>query len=211
MTTVLKVVNSKKLKWEGIISFEEDGDLYVKYDAKISSKGKISPQKPKLHYSTNFDKDLKKSMKKQEDMIKHVSHNNSIAYNIYGKTLIPIQIKDKKKTKQMLDLVKMLGINDNEMKKIVKHVKGNFYDHYLGIANIQEEKFYVVNSYLELKHPDEEWNEFFNEMSEEILFYTLVHVDSGYSIPISNEMESTCAIYKQNKEVIKIDSSDIIY
>ena len=212
ITTVSKVVNSKKLRQEGIMSFGDDGDIFFKTDSNIKSNGKLSQGKTKIDYSTNFDKDLKKAMKKNEDMLMDMSSLNYDTFNVYGKTLIPIKVKDKKKTKAMLDLVKMLGKHDNEMKKVIKNLKVNWYDHYLGIANIQEEKFYVLKSYLEMKHPDEEWQEVFNEMNEENdTMYILIHVDSGYIIPMTSTTETICIIYKQNKEVIKIDSSDIIY
>ena len=212
ITTVSKVVNSKKLRQEGIMSFGDDGDIFFKTDSNIKSNGKLSKGKTKSDYSTNFDKDLKKAMKKSEDMLMDMSSLNYDTFNVYGKTLIPIKVKDKKKTKAMLDLVKMLVKHDNEMKKVIKNLKVNWYDHYLGIANIQEEKFYVSKGYLEMKHPDEEWQEVFNEMYEgNDTMYILIHVDSGYMIPMASMVESICIIYKQNKEVIKIDSSDIIY
>ena len=210
MTIVSKVVNSKKLRHEGIMSFGDDGDIFFKSDSNIKSNGKISLGKTKIEYSTNFDKDLKKAMKKSENMLKDSFNYNT--FNLYGKTLIPIKVKDKKKTKAYLDLVKVLGKHDNEMKKIIKNLKVNWYDHYLGIANIQEEKFYVLKSYLEMKHPDEQWQEMFNEMSEEDgNIYMLIHVDSGHMIAMQSTMESICIIYKQDKEVIKIDTSDILY
>ena len=212
ITTVSKVVNSKKLRQEGIMSFGDDGDIFFKTDSNIKSNGKLSKGKTKSDYSTNFDKDLKKAMKKREGMLTDMSGLNYNAFNVYGKTLIPIKVKDKKKTKLLLDFFKMLGKHDNEMKKVIKNLKVNWYDHYLGIANIQEEKFYVVKGYLEMKHPDEAWQEMFNEMNEgNDTMYILIHVDSGYMIPMASMVESICIIYKQNKEVIKIDSSDIIY
>ena len=211
ITMVSKVVNSKKLRQEGIISFGDDGDIFFKTDSNIKSNGKLSQGKTKIDYSTNFDKDLKKAMKKSENKFKDMPSLNYNTFNVYGKTLIPIKVKDKKKTKAMLDLVKMMGKYDNEMKKIVKNLKVNWYDHYLGIANIQEEKFYVLKSYLEMKHPDEEWEQVFNELNEEDdnTMYILIHVDSGYMIPMASIMESICTIYKQDKEIVAIDTSDI--
>ncbi len=210
ITMVSKVVNKKKLKQEGIISFGDDGDIFFTTDSNIKSNGKLSQGKTKINYSTNFDKDLKKAMKKNENKFKDMQGLNYNTFNVYGKTLIPIKVKDKKKTKAMLDLMKMMGKYNNEMKKIVKNLKVNWYDHYLGIANIQEEKFYVVKSYLEMKHPDEEWEQAFNELTvEDGNMYILIHVDSGYMITMASGMESICTIYKQDKEIVAIDSSDI--
>ena len=67
VTIVSKVVNSKKLRTEGIMSFGDDGDIFFKTDSNIKSNGKLSQGKTKIDYSTNFDKDLKKAMKKSEN------------------------------------------------------------------------------------------------------------------------------------------------
>ena len=212
VTIVSKVVNSKKLRIEGIMSFGDDGDIFFKTDSNIKSNGKISQGKSKTDYSENFDKNLKKAMKKNEGMFTNMTSLNFNTFNLYGKTLIPIKVKDKKKSKVMLDLMKMLVKHDNELKKVIKNLKVNWYDHYLGIANIQEEKFYVLKSYLEMKHPEFGWQVVFNELyAENDTMYVLIHVDSGYTIAMASTLKPICIIYKQNKEVIKVDSSDIIY
>ena len=41
------------------------------------------------------------------------------------------------------------------MKNVLKKLKIKVYSHYLGTANIQSEKFYILKIYMAMEHPDE--------------------------------------------------------
>lgn len=102
-----KVFKSKILKSEVIMIFEGE-KIYFKIDSKINSKGKLSKSTVKVHYAPDFDKDIKNSIKPYINMFKQVAKEGFTDFSIYGKTLLPIQIEDKKKSKQMLSLAKKI-------------------------------------------------------------------------------------------------------
>ena len=54
-----KVVKSKILRSEAILDFGDDGSMYLKFDTKINSKGKLTKGTIKISYSPEIDKDLK--------------------------------------------------------------------------------------------------------------------------------------------------------
>lgn len=176
---------------------------------KISSSGKLSNSKLKLHYSPDFDKDLKYSIKPYMNMYKQILKEGFSSFGIYGKTLTPIQIEDKKQSKKFLSLMKKMFANDTEMKSILKKLKVKVYNHYLGTASIQSEKFYILKHYMTMEHPDESFLDDAGEMSETT--YTIIHIASGYSMMLDEEMPVICTIYKQDKELIKFDTSEILY
>ena len=59
-----------------------------------------------------------------------------------------------------------------------------------------------------MEHPDES---FLDEVGEEMsqTQYTIIHIASGYGLQLDKEMATICTIYKQDKELIKYDSSEI--
>ena len=207
-----KIVKSNNLISEATIDFGQEGQLYFKIQQKIKSNGKLSKEKFKIHYSPDFDKDLKKTIKQYMGMYKEAVAKGFSSSSIYGKTLIPMQIEDKKKAKQFLSFMKKASkFMDAEAKDFVKELKVKIYDHYLGTTNIESEKFYILKSYMVMEHPDKDFLDFVNEMSEEMqaTSYTIVHVPSGYSVQIAEETYPICTIYKQDKELVKFDTSDI--
>ena len=207
----LKVIKSKTLKAEVILDFNQDGKIYLVLSQKISSNGKVSGSgaKFKIHYSPDFDKDLKKTMKQYLGMYKQIAEENFSNFAIYGKTLKPIQIEDKKKSKKFISLMKKLFANDAEMKSFLKKLKIKIYDHYLGIASIQSEKFYVVKTYMIAEHPDESLLDEVDEMSQTV--YHFVHIASGYILQLDGKMPTICTISKQGKELVKFDTEEIFY
>ena len=202
-----KVVKSKILKTEAIVEIE-GGQVYIKMNSKINSNGKLSKSAVKVHYSPDMDKDTKNFIKPYMGMLKQITKEGFVNWGIYGKTLKPIQIVDKKKTKSFLSLWKKAVRNDPEMKSILKKMKVKIYDHYIGTTEIQSEKFYVLKTSMTAEHPDATASEL-EEMSETT--YTIIHISSGYSIELEEEMPSICTIYKQDKELITFDTSEILY
>ena len=200
-----KVIKSN-LKTEATMSFGEDGEIYFNLKQKINSSGKLSKGNFKIHYSPDFDKDLKKEMKKYLGMFEKTIEDFGV-HGIYGKSLVPIQIEDKKLAKKMLSLMKKVFASDAEMKNVLKKLKIKVYSHYLGTANIQSEKFYILKIYMVMEHPDENFLDEIDEMS--FTMYGLIHVTSGYSIQMDGESYPVCTIYKQDKELVKIDTYDI--
>ena len=203
-----KVVKSKTLISEAIIGIEGE-EVYIKINSKINSNGKLSKSKVKVHYSPDMDKDTKNFIKPHIGMLKQITKEGFVNGDIQGKTLVPIQIEDKKKTKLMLSLLKKVAANDSEMKSNLKKLKLKLYDHYLGTANIQSEKFYILKHYMTLEHPDQS---FLDDMGEPPKTkYTIIHIPSGYVIVIDEEMPLICTIYKEDEELIMFDTSDILY
>ena len=88
---------------------------------KISSSGKLSKSKLKIDYSPDFDENFKNSIKSNINMFKQLTEEGIISFDIYGKTLKPIQIEDKKKSKKLLSLMKKMFANDAEMKSSLKN------------------------------------------------------------------------------------------
>ena len=141
-----------------------------------------------------------------------MASDSFLAFNIYGKTLLPIKTEDKKKSKKVLNMLKKMFAKDKEMKKFFQGLKLYSYDHYLGIADIETENFYVVKTYLKFSTSNEEFSEIINEMEEsEGTIYTFIHVKSGFGIPVEEDSNMVCTIYKQNKELIKVDTYELIY
>ena len=105
--------------------------------------------------------------------------------------------------------MKKMFASDSEMKNILKKLKIKVYQHYLGTANIQSEKFYVVKTYMIAEHPDESLLDEVDEMSQTM--YTFVHIASGYSLQLDGEMPTICTISKQGKELVKFDTEEIFY
>ena len=93
-----KVIKSN-LKTEATMILGEEGEIYFNVKQKINSSGKLSKGNFKIHYSPDFDKDLKKEMKKYMGMFEKTIENFGV-YGIYGKSLVPIQIEDKKLAKK---------------------------------------------------------------------------------------------------------------
>ena len=188
------------------MSLGEDGEIYFNLKQKINSSGKLSKGNFKIHYSPDFDKDLKKEMKKYLGMFEKMIEDFGV-HGIYGKSLVPIQIEDKKLAKKMLSLMKKVFASDAEMKNVLKKLKIKVYYHYLGTTNIQSEKFYILKIYMVMEHPDENFLDEIDEMSFTV--YGLIHATSGYSIQMDGESYPVCTIYKQDKELVKIDTYDI--
>ena len=201
-------VFTKILKTESILDFGQDGQAYFTMNQKISSSGKLSNSKLELHYSPDFDKDLKNSIKPYVDMYKQLVKEGFTSSILYGKTLKPIQIENKKKSKKVLSLVKKMYANDAEMKSFAKKLKVNVYEHYLGTASIQSEEFYILQLYATMEHPDESFLDVVGEATSQTT-YTIIHIASGYGLQLDKEMATICTIYKQDKELIKYDSSEI--
>lgn len=200
-----KVIKSN-LKTEAAISLGEDGEIYFNLKQKINSSGKLSKGNFKIHYSPDFDKDLKKEMKKYLGMFEKMIEDFGV-HSIYGKSLVPIQIEDKKLAEKMLSLMKKLFASDPEVKNVLKKLKIKVYSHYLGTANIQSEKFYILKIHMAIEHPDKNFLDAINEMSFNT--YGLIHATSGYSIQMDGESYPVCTIYKQDNELVKIDTYDI--
>ena len=140
-------------------------------------------------------------------MLKQLAKESFSSFGIYGKTLKPIQIEDKKKSKKFISLMKKYFANDAEMKGFLKKLKIKIYDHYLGTASIQSENFYVLKTYMKAEHPDESFLDDVDEMSQTI--YTFIHKASGYNLQLDGEMPAICTISKQGKELVTIDTSEI--
>ena len=207
-----KVVNSKVLRSEGVFNFGDDGSMYLKIDAKINSKGKLTKGKVKINYSPDMDKDFKKEFKNFEPFFKEMVSDSFLSFSIYGKTLLPIKIEDKKQSKKILNMLKKLFATDKELKKFSQGLKLYSYDHYLGTTLIDEENFYVVKTFISFESPNEEINEFLEEMEEsEGLVYTFIHINSGFAIQAQQEFDTICTINVQGKELIKVDSSDLAF
>ena len=77
-----KVFKSKILKSEVIMIFEGE-KIYFKIDSKINSKGKLSGTKLKVHYSPDFDKDIK-ILGKKYDLPNPISRHGSFWTWGYG-------------------------------------------------------------------------------------------------------------------------------
>ena len=204
-----KVVKSKTLISEAILDIEGD-QVYFKINSKINSNGKLSNSKVKVHYSPDIDKDAKHFIKPYIGLLKEMTKEGFVDWSIYGKTLLPIQIEDKKKSKKMFSIMKKFFANDSEMKNLLKKLKVKMYDHYLGTTNIKSEKFYVLKHYMILEHPDQS---FADEMGEEMskTTYTIIHITSGYGIQLQEDMPTICTIYKNDTELVKFDTSELIY
>ena len=203
-----KVVKSKIFKMEAIISI--DGEkFYLKVNSKINSNGKLSKSTVKVHYSPDMDKDTKNFIKPYVGMLKKITKEGFVDFGIYGKTLKPIQIEDKKESKKFLSFLKKMYANHAEMKSILKKMKIKIYDHYIGTAEIQSEKFYVLKTSMTAEHPDESISSELEGFSE--TEYTLIHIASGYVFQIDEEMPTICTIYKQDEELIKFDTSELLY
>jgi hypothetical protein len=204
-----KVVNSNNLKFDVVINIGQD-EIFLTSNQKIKSNGELSNAKFKVHYSANFDNDLKESMKQYIGMFKQLAEQDISNFSVYGKTLKPIQIEDKAKSKKLTSLIKKIFVNDPEIKNYLKKFKMKVYENYLGTADIQSEKFYVLKTSMVAEHPDENFLENMGEMSENMHMYTLIHKTSGYGIQFESQMPKTCTIYKNNKELVKFDTSDLI-
>ena len=66
-----------------------------------------------------------------------------------------------------------------------------------------------------MEHPDESFYELpknmdfeYNDAGVSLTTYTIIHIASGYSMMLDEEMPVICTIYKQDKELITIDTSD---
>ena len=94
--------------------------------------------------------------------------------------------------------------SDAEMMNVLKKLKIKVYSHYLGTANIQSEKFYILKIYMTMEHPDESFLDEIDEMS--FTMHALIHATSGYNIQMDGESYPVCTIYKQDKELVKIDT-----
>ena len=109
-------------------------------------------------------------------------------------------------------MLKKLFATDKELKKFSQGLKLYSYDHYLGTTLIDEENFYVVKTFISFESPNEEINEFLEEMEEsEGLVYTFIHINSGFAIQAQQEFDTICTINEQGKELIKVDSSDLAF
>ena len=60
-----------------------------------------------------------------------------------------------------------------------------------------------------MEHPDESFLDVVGEETSQTR-YTIIHIASGYSLQLAEEMPTICTIYKQDKELIKFDSSEIL-
>jgi hypothetical protein len=213
------VIKSNVLKSEAVANFGEEGEIYFKITRKISSSGKISKAKVKVHYSPDFNKDFKKIMKKFMKEFKDSMGSDYIATELYGQTLKPIKIEDKKAIKEakrnLQKILKLMPDISPDMNDFIKQFKKikiiSGYRQYLGTSVIQSEKFYVLKSSVTFEHPDEN---FIAELSDvldgdTLTGYVLFHAASGYSIAMDGQRYPICTIYKQDKELVKIDTSDI--
>ena len=105
--------------------------------------------------------------------------------------------------------MKKMFSNDTEMKPFAKKLKVKVYEHYLGTASIQSEEFYILQHYMTMEHPDESFlDEVGEEMSE--TQYKFIHIASGYMLQHAEEIQPICTIYKQNEELVTIDTSEIL-
>mgnify|MGYP006182845637 FL=1 len=159
-----------------------------------------------------MDKDFKKEFKKFEPFFKEMFSDSFLSFSIYGKTLLPIKIEDKKLSKKVLNMMKKIFAKDKELKKFSQGLKLYSYNHYLGTTLIEKENFYVVKTFISFESPNEELNEFLEQMEEsEGLVYTFIHVNSGFAIQAQQEFDTICTINVQGKELIKVDSSDLAF
>ena len=95
-----------------------------------------------------------------------------------------------------------------KIKPFAKKLKVKVYVHYLGTASIQSEEFYILQHYVTMEHPDESFLDVVGEETSQTQ-YTIIHIASGYGLQLDKEMATICTIYKQDKELIKYDSSEI--
>ena len=210
------VIKSNVLKSEAVMNFGEEGEIYIKYTQKISSSGKISKAKVKAHFSPDFNKDMKKVMKSLLDEFKDSMGADYLPTELYGETLKPIAIEDKKKIKEMKNamqrLAKIPGMES--LKDIIKDfqkLKIRGYRKYLGTSVIQSEKFYVVKGFATFESEDEKVLEEYLDAfgGNSLTVYMLIHTASGFAVIMDGQKYPICTIYKQDKEIVTIDTSDI--
>jgi len=206
------LIKSNILKSEAVINFGQLGEIYYKLNQKISSSGKISKPKFKIHYSSDFDKDFKKMIKKFTKNFKDSITSDFIYADFYGETLKPIKIEDKKAVKKAKKIMENLAASLPDMKDLTKELKKlkmNAYRHYLGTTIIQSEKFYILRTQVVYEHPDENFLEDFDENT--LIGYTFFHAASGFSFAVvmSAQYYPVCTIYKEDNELVTIDSFEI--
>jgi len=210
------LIKSNILKSEAVVNYGQLGEMYYKYNQKVSSSGKLSKPKFEIHYSSNFDKDFKKAIKKLTKNFKELFLANFIYADFYGKTLKPIKIKDKKaikKVKKFMNDFAASFLNTKDLAKF-KKLKLNAYRHYLGTTIIQSEKFYILRSKVTFEHPDENFLEEYNLYENYLVGYTFFHAASGFSFAVILEQMGEqyypeCTIYKEDNELVTIDSFEI--
>ena len=205
-------IKSNILKSEAVINFGQLGEIYYKLNQKISSSGKLSKPKFKIHYSSDFDKDFKKIIKKFTKNFKDSITSDFILSDFYGETLKPIKIEDKRASKNAKKIMENLMASLPDMKDLAKEfkkLKMNAYRHYLGTTIIQSEKFYILRSQVVYEHPDENFLEDLD--GNTLTGYAFFHASSGFSFSVvmSEQYYPVCTIYKEDNELVTIDSFEI--
>ena len=223
--------NKMSLISEIIFDLDEYGQFKVSHDSKINSKGKLTKSKIKDDYTPGSTKLSKKELNQARKLLKDATKTNVSYFNIiYGNKFIPGKQLNTDLGKEALKLVKNYlkilfeaeGADLNILKKFYKKLKVDIYIDYLGSAEIDAEKFYVVTLKTEMQYVGNDlgFKQFMQEYSEtaEHVTYMFVHVPSGYynfNVQFENseeqgELNMICTIYKDNQEIVEVDISEYL-
>ena len=223
--------NKMSLISEFIFDLDEYGQFKIWHDSKIDSKGKLSKTKTKDDYIPGSTEIPKKELNQTKKLLKDsIKANVSYFKLIYGNKFVPGKQLNTKLGKEALKLIKnnlkilfeAEGVDINILKKFYKKLKADIYIDYLGSAEIDAEKFYVVTMEMKMEYVgnDSAFKQFMQEYSEsaENITYMFVHAPSGYytfnvqyeDSEQQEELNMICTIYKDNQELLEVDISEYL-
>ena len=223
--------NKTSLISEFIFDLDEYGQFKIWHDSKIDSKGKLSKTKTKDDYIPGSTEISKKELNLARKFLKDAIKTNVSYFKlIYGNKFVPGKQLNTELGKEALKLIKnnlkiffeAEGVDLNILKKFYKKLKLDVYIDYLGSAEIDAEKFYVVNLTQEMQYVgnDSSFKQFMQEYSEsaENITYMFVHAPSGYytfnvqyeDSEQQEEFNMICTIYKDNQELLEVDISEYL-
>ena len=223
--------NKMSLISEFIFDLDEYGQFKILHESKVDSKGKLSKTKTKDGYIPGSTEISKKELKQVKKFLKDgIKSNVSYFKLIYGNKFVPGKQLNTKLGKEALKLMKnnlkilfeAEEVDINILKKFFKNLKLDVYIDYLGSAEIDTEKFYVVTMEMKMEYVgnDSTFKQFMQEYSEsaENIVYMFVHASSGYytfNVQVEDseqqeEMNMICTIYKDNQELLEVDISEYL-